>query len=92
MNSGVVALRIEASPLVTCTWPHAIRLNGMKLLSAPSTRKPAQVRRDRGMRWPERRATSSMAIAATPKRTSTTVNGRSSPSATLLKNLGGLVR
>src|SRR5215470_6427708 len=85
VKSGVVALRIDASPLVSWTCPHAISPNGTKLFNAPRTTNPAHIRGEAGIRCPARRAESSSASAAMPKRPSTSVHGGSSASATLLK-------
>ncbi|MET3339713.1 hypothetical protein ABIF52_000094 [Bradyrhizobium japonicum] len=42
VNSGVVAFRMEASPLGMMVWPITISENGMTLLSSPITKNGFQ--------------------------------------------------
>jgi len=77
-NRGVVAFRIEASPLAMWVWPHTIRENGMTLLSRPMPKKAAQSRTPRGIRCPVARTTTWRIKAARPTRRTTMVNGGSS--------------
>jgi hypothetical protein len=52
VNSGVVAFRIAARPPVIRVCPQKIRLNGIRLLSAPITKNAAQRAMLAGMRRP----------------------------------------
>ena len=85
VNSGVVALRIEASPLAMCVWLHTIRLNGTTLLRKPMPASAAQAEAPRGSRRPIALATRMSTSAPSPTRAHTMVSGGSSNSATLLK-------
>ena len=82
-NSGVVAFRIEASPLAIRVWPHRIRLNGTRLFSAPMARKARQARASPGILPPPVSTARLSASAATPTRPSATVSGGRPESATL---------
>ena len=85
MNSGVVAFRIAARPPVIRVWPQKIRLNGIRLLSAPMTRNAPHSAVLRGMRCPLAYTASHSAPAAMPTRANTSVSGRTSASATSAK-------
>ena len=75
MKIGVVALRIEAMPLLMRVSPQAISTNGMTLLSRPSSRKRAQSLGLRGIAVPCANSHRFIATAAIPTRPSTTVTG-----------------
>ena len=49
VNSGVVALRIEARPLAMWVWPHAMSENGIALFSSPMPKKASQVLASHGI-------------------------------------------
>ena len=85
MNKGVVAFRIAARPLAIAVWPQTIRLNGIRLLSAPIITKAPPRRSERGTGWRLARTMATSATAASETRASTTVNGGSSASATSAK-------
>ena len=85
VKSGVVALRIEASPLAIWVWPQTIRQKGMMLLSRPMPKKARHTAHSRGRRRPMMRQTMRSAIAARLTRSVTMVTGGSSLTATPMK-------
>lgn len=54
VNSGVVALKIDASPLAMRVSPYTISVNGMTLFSSPMTRNAIQIVGEVDMRRPLR--------------------------------------
>ena len=81
---GVDALKIDASPLSMCFSPSTIRLNGITLLIAPSTKNASSTRGSRGMGRPVATTTASSTSAAGATRPNTIVNGGNPASSSTL--------
>jgi hypothetical protein len=85
VNSGVVALRMAASPLGMWVWPQKMRLNGITLFSSPIGTNIIHAAALAGMVMPVIRASSTSVVAASATRQSATVSGGSSATAILAK-------
>ena len=85
VNSGVVALRMAASPPVIAVCPQTIRLKGIRLLSAPMTKKARHLGNSRGSPSPTACAKTKSASAPTATRAKTTLSGGSASRATSAK-------
>ena len=85
VNSGVVALRIAARPPVISVCPQTIRVKGIRLLSAPMTKKARHSRAPRGSARPAARARASSASAPIATRANTTLSGGRPSSASSAK-------
>src|SRR5579872_5520353 len=84
-NTVVIALRIDANPLLMWISDHTISVKGTKLLSVPMTKNDRQISGARGHRWPIASSTRLNAAADTTRRRATMVSGGSSNSKTLKK-------
>ena len=84
-KSGVVALRIEATPLAICVWAKTMRLKGKTLLSTPDTANMPKARRSVGMATPTMRTIRRSASAASATRATTMVKSGTSLIATPTK-------
>ncbi len=85
VKSGVVALRIAASPEAIWAWPQTMSENGTTLLSSPMPRKAAQTPGEPGMREPLAWMTAKRMTAASTTLQATTVRTGKSFTATALK-------
>ena len=72
---GVVALKIDASPLSMCFSPTTIKLNGITLLTPPRTRNASSTLRSRGIARRVATTKPSSTTAAIATRPKTIVNG-----------------
>ncbi len=66
VNSGMVALKMDARPLAMCVCPQKRRLKGMTLLMTPMTKKPPIVRQSTRTKRPEA-VRITISIAAAPR-------------------------
>src|SRR6185369_3566269 len=85
VNSGVVALRIEASPLGMVVCPITISENGSTLLNKATAKNGRQPEMPFGNGRRQARSSGSRISAASATRSSTSVNGGNSRSTTPLK-------
>jgi hypothetical protein len=85
VNNGVVALRMEASPLGMKVWPITIRENGMTLLSSPIATNGFQPATPLGRLIPCMRSSGSRMAAPKTTRRNTRVSGGNSRNAAPLK-------
>src|SRR3954468_5906883 len=85
VNSGVVAFRIDASPLGMKVWPITISENGMTLLKSPIATNGFQPLTPFGNRMPWIRSSGSRMAAPSATRKSTNVSGGNSRSAAPLQ-------
>jgi hypothetical protein len=85
VNSGVVAFRIDASPLGMKVWPTTISENGMTLLRSPIATNGFQPAMPLGKPMPWIRSSGSRMAAPSATRKSTSVSGGNSCSAAPLK-------
>ncbi|HLY55199.1 MAG TPA: hypothetical protein VKS60_06560 [Stellaceae bacterium] len=82
---GVVALRMEASPLAIRVSPYTIKVNGTTLFSRPISANRPHSRGEPGIGSRRSRSHKLRIAAASPTRPRTTVSGGSSATSTLKK-------
>ena len=84
-KSGVVALRMEASPLAIWVCPQTMRQKGSRLLRKPIPKNASHTRRSFGSDRPIMRINTTKASAASPTRSVTILKGGNSRTAMPLK-------
>ncbi len=85
VKSGVVALRMAASPAGIAVWPQKISEKGMMLLSSAMTASVSQTSRRRGSVSPVARSRTSSTADAIATRARTSVSGGTPSNATRTK-------